>query len=196
MAVKRLGNVAFISLWVLANLLPWLAICGLWVGLSKLFNPNWPNLVVDNLGFLLLGWCVICVAVGLAQGQVLRSRLTGVGWWPVATVMGSGGPLLLFPLSAALPGLPSIFLIPIFLGGGIGVAQWLVLRRRLPGSWLWIVIQIVAAIAAMPVGLFAPGGVVVGSVVLWMILVGSLVEVVAGLITGSGLVWLMRSANR
>jgi hypothetical protein len=107
MAVKRLGNVAFISLWVLANLLPWLAICGLWVALSKLFNPNWPNLAVDNLGFLLLGWCVICVAVGLAQWQVLRSRLTGMGWWPVATVVGSGGPLLLFPLSAALAGAAS-----------------------------------------------------------------------------------------
>jgi hypothetical protein len=196
MAVKRLGNVAFIFLWVLANLLPWLAICGLWVALSKLFNPNWPNLAVDNLGFLLLGWCLICVAVGLAQWQVLRSRLTGMGWWPVATVVGSGGPLLLFPLGAALPGLPSIFLIPIFLGGGIGVAQWLVLRRRLPGSGIWIVIQMVAAIAAMPVGLFAPGVDVVGGFILWVILVGGLVEVVAGLITGLGLLVLMQRAGR
>jgi hypothetical protein len=196
MAVKRLGNVAFIFLWVLANLLPWLAICGLWVGLSKLFNPNWPNLAVDNLFFLLLGWCAICVAVGLAQWQVLRSRLTGMGWWPVATVVGSGGPLLLFPLGVALPGLPSIFLIPIFLGGGIGVAQWLVLRRRLPGSGIWIVIQMVAAIAAMPVGLFAPGVDVVGGFILWVILVGGLVEVVAGLITGLGLLVLMQRAGR
>jgi hypothetical protein len=196
MAVKRLGNVAFISLWMLANLLPWLAICGLWVALSKLFNPNWPNLAVDNLGFLLLGWCVICVAVGLAQWQVLRSRLTGMRWWPVATVVGSGGPLLLLPLSVALPGLPAIFLIPIFLGGGIGVAQWLVLRRRLPGSGIWIVIQMVAAIAAMPVGLFAPGVDVVGGFILWVILVGGLVEVVAGLITGLGLLVLMQRAGR
>ena len=76
------------------------------------------------------------------------------------------------------------------------MAQWLVLRRRLPGSGIWIVIQMVAAIAAMPVGLFAPGVDVVGGFILWVILVGGLVEVVAGLITGLGVLVLMQRAGR
>jgi hypothetical protein len=93
---------------------------------------------------LLLGWCAICVAVGLAQWQVLRSRLTGMGWWPVATVVGSGAVLVFFALQALLPQAPKPFLLPVLLGG-IGVAQWLVLRRRLPKTWPWVGIQIVAA---------------------------------------------------
>lgn len=193
MAVKRLSDPGFLLLWVLANVLPWLAVCVLWAGVATAFTQN---AFVNSGAFWLLGWCVVCGAVGTAQRAVLQLRLTGMGWWPVATVVGSGAVLFLFPLSDALPQLPTPVLIPLFLGGGIGVAQWWVLRRRVLRAWRWMVIQIVAAIASILAGLFTPGvDVVMGGMTEALMVVGSLIEVVAGLITGVGLLLLLRSSR-
>lgn len=196
MAVKRLGNLEFLMVWVLANLLPWLAVCVIWAGLAALLDPYVSGLW-NSLPFLVLGWCMACVAVGLAQWRVLRLRLTGMGWWPVATVMGSGAVLLFFPLEALLPQAPTPLFLPVLLGGGIGAAQWLVLRRRLPKTWPWVGIQIMAAVASIPAALVVPGvDFIMSNFVGSLMIMGGAMEVVAGLITGLGLLVLMQWAGR
>lgn len=102
------------------------------------------------LAGLLEGGCL-----GLAQGLVLRRAFPGLGprqWVPatalpavVAYVIG----MTFFPLvgEAALP-LPATLvlsaLVAIALALTLGVGQWLVLRRRAPMAWTWIVVSAAA----------------------------------------------------
>jgi len=88
-------------------------------------------------------------AIGLAQWVVLRSRLTGVGWWAPATA--GGGALIGFVLGALGGALFSgadfgplgsavvDILGALAIGLPPGALQWLVLRRKAAGTgrWLW-----------------------------------------------------------
>jgi hypothetical protein len=81
---------------------------------------------------------------GAAQYGLLHHTLPRMGWWVPATVGG----WLLGLLLAIMPGwlhLEKAFsfdLVLILLGLSIGVAQWLLLRRRLPKAAWWIVANI------------------------------------------------------
>lgn len=89
-------------------------------------------------------------AVGLAtafgQWLLLRSHLSGAGWWIPLTVAGwLGGGVLIFALTplvnAPLLGPGAVLLVA---GGCVGVAQWLLLRRLLPGGRWWLPVTLLA----------------------------------------------------
>jgi hypothetical protein len=82
------------------------------------------------------------VLSGLLQYAVLRRRLPRMGGWVLATPGG----WLLGSLLIALPGrlgwtdilLTNIPLMFLAMGFSVGMAQWLLLRRRLPRAGWWI----------------------------------------------------------
>jgi len=96
---------------------------------------------------------LIALLLGSLQYGLLRRYLPRMGWWMPATLLGySLGLLLTLLLREALisAGTAEAFYQSsaqnvsfIFLGLSIGVAQWLLLRRRLPRAGWWIVANVV-----------------------------------------------------
>jgi hypothetical protein len=90
-----------------------------------------------------LGIYFVVPVTGLLTGAVqyglLHRLLPRMGWWVLAT---AGGWLLGFSLVAAFIQLHWIVIAQmgltfLLMGLSIGLAQWLVLRRRLPGAGRW-----------------------------------------------------------
>ncbi len=122
-------------------------------------------------------------SVGIAQWLVLRRRVARAGWWVLASSVGLAvgmvvGPDIIPDLSRAEPtfvvGIAQVALRGVRDGASMGIAQWLVLRRRVARGGWWVL--------ASTVGLA----------------VGVLFSVAAGVIyapiTGGVLVWLLRQS--
>jgi len=85
--------------------------------------------------------------VGLAQWQMLRSHLPNAHRWLVASVLG-WGTLTLFHIGALgwmAPATPNLLLRSLlglgyggYVGAGLGVAQWLAIRRQVSQAWQWV----------------------------------------------------------
>ncbi|MBD1900716.1 hypothetical protein NDI44_03150 [Trichocoleus sp. DQ-A3] len=101
---------------------------------------------------------------GTAQWLVLRQWLPSIRSWVLATSLGSAIALavinglwavtLMPPASGLIGGMmPTMSVLPQFLFDGIygillGVAQWLVLRTKVPQAGWWVLISGVGAIAS------------------------------------------------
>jgi len=87
-------------------------------------------------------WPALGLANGILQSLLLRQRVSRMGSWVVATALswslGLFGARILYSATAlvgpVLSGLAQV-LLP---GGTIGLAQWLVLRQRVPHAGWWI----------------------------------------------------------
>ncbi|MEA3351821.1 MAG: hypothetical protein U9Q82_14490, partial [Chloroflexota bacterium] len=80
------------------------------------------------------------LAVGLLQGLILRPMIARTGWWVVASSVGwivGWGLIIAIPLQ-----LESIN--GAILGATMGVAQWFVLRKKIPQAGWWIIISTLA----------------------------------------------------
>ena len=96
-------------------------------------------------------WPTFALVNGLWQYYLLRRYLPGIGWWIGATALGwllaLFGTRFLYTASMATTlGVNSILfeLVNILLSGGaIGLAQWLVLRQRVPHSAWWILANLI-----------------------------------------------------
>jgi hypothetical protein len=89
----------------------------------------------------LMGYVFVPVAgllMGALQYGLLRRYLPRMGWWVLVTTGG----WLLGGLLALIPGwlnwTDAFFDLNMAIGLSIGVMQWLLLRRRLPGAGWWI----------------------------------------------------------
>ncbi len=120
-------------------------------------------------------------SVGIAQWLVLRRQVARAGWWVLASIVGFAvgsvvRPLIMPDLSRAEPtfvvGIAQVALGGVRDGASMGIAQWLVLRRRVARGGWWVL--------ASTVGL--AGG------VLFSVAAG----VIYAPITGGVLVWLLR----
>ena len=85
---------------------------------------------------------MVSLLTGAFQSALLRRYLPQMGWWVLAT---TGGWLLGMLLFLITGGNRSLNLGLMFLGMGlaIGIAQWLLLRRRLSQPGWWIVANVV-----------------------------------------------------
>jgi len=98
--------------------------------------------ITEDFLFLYIFVPLVGLVTGILQFILLRRHLPHMGGWTPATVGG----WLLGMLLIALPGwfhwtdafLKDIDLIFITMGLSIGVAQWLLLRRRVPRAGWWI----------------------------------------------------------
>jgi len=137
--------------WVLASTLGWVA-----------------GVLLPVYGALAVG-----TMVGIAQWVVLRPRFKQAGWWILASALGWVlGQIL---VTAVLP-IQNTFLQGAVLGGTLGIAQWLILRRWVHRAGWWIVLSAVGWSAGPILG-------------------ASLVGAVAGAITGLALELFLRYAR-
>lgn len=85
---------------------------------------------------------LISVTVGGLQAMVLRRYLARAGWWIAATLLG-------WVLASRLVSVrPDI--LAWLVGFAIAAPQWLVLRRRLPESSLWLLASTALSIVQFP----------------------------------------------
>jgi len=101
--------------------------------------------------FLLL--YILCPALGLVTGLLqyllLRRYLPRMGWWIATTTLGWSlafiGGSLLYRASYTTLDVNSIGVVAlriVLVGGAIGLAQWLVLRRRVRYAAWWILANV------------------------------------------------------
>jgi hypothetical protein len=184
------------AVWVAANLLGWVA--GLWLGAGLGWGiAERLDGALGEPGAAALGWLagglVGGAIVGALQAAVLRERGVAVGPWVAATAGGLGlGMAVVIPLLVILEtqGADSraIALMPLA-GLILAAAQWLVLRRALPGAWWWL------PAGALGLMLLFLCGVLLGGEgrELIAIVAGGLAYAVA---TGGALATLLRKAGR
>jgi hypothetical protein len=172
--------------WVLASAL------GAAVGAAAAFNLL--NIMSRRLSMALnevLIFGLILLGMGALQWLVLRSRIAQAGWWIGASI--ASGTLLgimatKFSYGANGPLGDGLFGITLV------VPYWLVLRRQLSYSWLWLIASPVAwALAYLAVSALERSGI-------WpqmteineLIFAFGVIGAVVGMITGLLLVWLLR----
>lgn len=172
-----LSDTSFYRRWVWAN--GWSELAGLggslllaWLG-SQVLSLNESSLVVvlgSVLAAVVLGTFLEGVVVGFAQARVLRHRLSNLAprAWIIATAVGAATAWLLGMLPSAMTGLASSAEAPppetfegplqyvlaaalgLVLGPILGLPQWVVLRRHIPGAGWWIGANALAWAVGMP----------------------------------------------
>jgi len=154
---------------------------------DKILVGGQPHITEDFLVPYIL-WPALGLVTGLLQYLLLRRYLKRMGWWIAATALGLsvgpiGGRLLYRTLYATLD-VGSMWLsasMVVLVGAPVGLAQWLVLRRRVHRAAWWLLISLLGwgtvglvsggAISGLPGMLaFTLMPAVATSVALWLLL--------------------------
>lgn len=138
---------------------------------------------------------------GLAQWLVLRRRLSGAGWWVLATAVGFATFGIAYGAIYAITGgavsdAVGFAIVFVLVGAAAGTAQWLVLRRYVPRAGWWVPASTAgfATFGVVTAGAFEAVSPVVG-VAIGVALV-LLIVLTYGGVTGVTLVWLLRRRGR
>ena len=102
-----------------------------------------------------VGWSV----AGIAQWLILRRRVRRAGWWVLASTVGSivgmigSVPVLLvaFSLIYAVGAIEAVVILWGMVGCVVGIAQWLILRRRVFQAGWWVLASTVGGVVAAEV---------------------------------------------
>jgi hypothetical protein len=134
---NHIGTFTFVILWTFATMIG--NTFGLLVGtVIGLPVGNLSNAV----GLMVVG-ALIGASIGFGQWLVLRAHGGWArGWTLVSTLGGLGGFLLGFMLAPA--GWMGGVVHGLVLGGGLGIAQWVILRRVKPRAIWWVVVSSVS----------------------------------------------------
>lgn len=120
---------------------------------------------------------IVGALIGLAQWLVLRQMLPRSEWWILASILGWLGSWLI--VETGLPSIADPIIRSVVVGAtfglGLGLAQWVLLQRRVQYALLWLPINVVSWAVGLT-GIF--GATVTGAVV--------------GAATGLVLDWLLR----
>ena len=168
--------------WVLATTLGWLV----GFGICEAFKSFLESFTADG--------AVIGVSIGISQWFVLRRRIAGVRWWILASIVGFAiGKFAADAVVQSEPGIAGVVLSGAVIGISSGFAQWLVLVRHVSRAELWVV----ASALGWAIGWVVIGAVdeAIGGPTAMAYVIGALGAAVAGVITGSTLVWLLRSRS-
>lgn len=179
--MKNLGSSRrFLIFWVLAFLS--FPVAGLLANLMGAVNT--PLIAV-------LAGAIAGATLGLIQWLVLKSRVSLSIWWVAATAIGMSAGLA---ISTALLGSEtaggSLLWRAAITGLCIGLAQWIVLRRVLPRSMIWIGVITLAWTA----GWFVTRGAGIDLSYKWAVF-GASGALTFQLLTGLALFFLLRSAK-
>jgi hypothetical protein len=148
------------------------------------------------------------MSVGVAQWLVLRRRDTNPGGWVVASAVGAAvggtGALVLAGLMSQALNTDFVANFVVggaFLGGSLGLAQWLLLRQQVARAGWWVLASAVGLSTGLGVGRI--GGAALHDAILGAAgesmarigataVFGILIVLGYGAITGGVLVWLVR----
>ncbi len=143
----------------------------------------WKMIVGDIQAFMPFGGLI-----GIMQWLVLRKHVPNSGIWFLTSAIAmfiGGATNDVLPLFFQLPPLPNLFIFWFLFGCASGIMQWLILKRQIPHSGLWILINILAGSIA---GIFFADSL--------GILGGSFGWVMAGIITGGTMFLLLKTPKR
>jgi len=122
-------------------------------------DPNWVDVPINA------GWALVAVVAfalgqpgsiaGVLQWLVLRPHVPASRWWMLASAVGAYVAFLL--LSVVVLG--NAVLIYATAGLLIGIAQWLVLRRRIPRAGWWIAASALGYVAGGAAAIAAGAGI-------------------------------------
>jgi hypothetical protein len=151
---KPLTDRGLVSLWIIACMLVAI-LCALseqWAYKHHLLTED----LTTGLIFYLVAGLSACFLVGVAQFLLLRKRMAISGWWILTYIIGYGligfgllqyvvGRLVIHVIPNDLwKGLPSMtqyhvdyFLVGLSTGFGVGLLQWLLLRKHLDKAVQW-----------------------------------------------------------
>ena len=166
--------------WVLATTVGWLV----GFGICEAFKSFLESFTADG--------AVIGVSIGISQWFVLRQRITGVRWWIPASIVGFAiGKFAADAVVQAESGIVGVVLSGAVIGISSGFAQWLVLVRHVSRAELWVL----ASALGWAVGWVVISAVdeAIGGPTAMAYVIGAIGAAVAGVITGTTLVWLLQS---
>lgn len=149
----------FYATWVLFSIVSGVAAFIAYLLFAKTYNAiagDW--IVVDGVrhiaeDYLLqyILWPLFGLFYGYLQYILLRRYFPRMGWWILATTISLSLTFLVMDLgqSSALAlgmdpsSIPSVVIQLMLVGGFLGAAQWLVLRRHIPNAVWWIPASVV-----------------------------------------------------
>jgi hypothetical protein len=91
-----------------------------------------------------LGWLMLCAAVGVGQGLVLRNYFQQIQAWPIATIVSG---------AIAYVGFFMLFFAPLIIGVIMGLGQWLILINKVKRSWQWFLINVLCGLVGVFLGI-------------------------------------------
>ena len=174
--------------WVLASTVG--VVVGMFTGAIFVLGPyDGPR---EPVGYGLVG-IVLGIVVGVLQWLVLRRRVSGAGWWVLASAAGGYGTLQagFMPFSTSLQsfGVYLSWTRVVALGGAVtGTLQWLVLRGQVSRAGWWVLASTVGWGLGVTVARAFPWGVDTADAVGALVVTGAIL----GALTGGALVWLLR----
>ena len=134
------------------------------VALSGIFGIARVLLGIESGGYaivpitgLMVGVAVFGLVIGLSQNLVLEQRLDEGTDWETASLVGYTGAAALFVALSEVAHL-GIALAAGVAMTGLGLAQWSVLRRTLPGALWWVVVSAIGGALAAALGAFLFSG--------------------------------------
>lgn len=154
---------------------------GVDIGIITSFDPGILSLFGFFIGFSLT-WSA-------AQWLLLRNYLSGARRWFIATGAGlltSGiiaGTVAFIVSDVDLASSWMLAIVLLLVGGAVGMAQWLILRRFLPNAFWIVIINIAAAWSILLVG---------RSITNYLELL--VILILPGAITGTGIWWLLKKS--
>jgi hypothetical protein len=148
------------------------------------------NVLGDWLDILFLG-IVPGIGVGILQWLVLRRRVSGAGWWVLASAAAGYGILAGFigySESLSFGTLLSLTGVVALGGAAVGTLQWLVLRGKVSRAGWWVLASTVGWGLSVTMARAIPWSNDETDVLLALAVTGA----VLGAVTGGALVWLLR----
>ncbi len=144
-------------LWILLTSLGWAAagFSGLPVG-RVLVVEGRAGVILSVAGNLGLLGALLGGLIGVSQWLGLRRWIRSSAWWITATALGWAAGIWIALVVNLLAGIGlSAVLYGVFIGGLLGVAQWLVLRRGCSQAWRWVWVSVIA----VPTGMLVTGSI-------------------------------------
>lgn len=168
-------------------LLRWSLVTALAMALLMMTTRTMPPIMAGGFAGLI---------VGIAQWFLLRQRMSQAYEWIIATTAGFLVTVMAIDRFAnvettSLPPFVYVGLVYVVMGSGIGASQWLVLRRHFAHAGIWIPLCVVGHL--LGIGLVLAGTLSNGVLdLLTQVTAATMLGLVIGVMTGAGLVWLMR----
>ena len=151
---KKKAGLEFYAVWVLFSIVSGVAAFIAYMLIAKTYNAfagDW--IVVDGVShitedYLLqyILWPIFGLFYGYLQYTLLRRYFPRIGWWVLVTTMSLSLTFLEMELGRFIASalgfddysVGSVVIQLMLVGGFLGAAQWLVLRRHIPNAVWWI----------------------------------------------------------